>query len=243
MSPTDFPTFGTEHMVYMGVCLAIWLALPFIGKNYLSPSQRIGVALFLAVFTIFQEVLFDAFQIYIDDFFLKDDLSLHMCGIGLFLTAFALWKKSQAAFELAFFWGLVGAFQSIITPDPARWPYGDISIFWNFLSHGIIILNVIWLIWVDGMRCRKGSLLNTFLITNGVVFVIGVVNKILGDGANYWFICAKPGGDNPFLIGEWPYYLITFELVGFALMGLIYLPMWYSVHRQEKGGFKPSKTA
>ena len=68
MSPTDFPTFGTEHIVYMGVCLAIWLALPFIGKNYLSPSQRIGVALFLAVFTIFQEVLFDAFQIYIDDY-------------------------------------------------------------------------------------------------------------------------------------------------------------------------------
>ena len=171
MSPTDFPTFGTEHIVYMGVCLAIWLALPFIGKNYLSPSQRIGVALFLAVFTIFQEVLFDAFQIYIDDFFLKDDLSLHMCGISLFLTAFALWKKSQAAFELAFFWGLVGAFQGIITPDPVRWPYGDISIFWNFLSHGIVILNVVWLICVDGMRCRKGSLLNTFLITTHPLFL------------------------------------------------------------------------
>ena len=93
------------------------------------------------------------------------------------------------------------------------------------------------------MRCRKGSLLNTFLITNGVVFVIGVVNKILGEGANYWFICAKPGGDSPFLIGEWPYYLFTFELVGFAMMGLIYLPMWISVNRQEKGGFTPSKTA
>ena len=121
-----------------------------------------------------------------------------------------------------------------IATDPARWPYGDISIFWSFLSHGIVILNVVWLICVDGMRCRKGSLLNTFLITNGVVFVIGVVNKILGEGANYWFICAKPGGDSPFLIGEWPYYLFTFELVGFALMGLIYLPMWISVNRQEK---------
>jgi uncharacterized membrane protein YwaF len=93
------------------------------------------------------------------------------------------------------------------------------------------------------MRCRKGSLLNTFLITNGVIFVIGVVNKILGEGANYWFICTKPGGDSPFLIGEWPYYLFTFELVGFALMGLIYLPMWISVNRQEKGEFTPSKTA
>ncbi|MDC0234845.1 YwaF family protein [Candidatus Marinimicrobia bacterium] len=125
MSPTDFPTFGTRHMVYISFCLAIWFALPFIGKNYLSSSQRIGVALFLA-----------------------------------------------------YFWGLVGALQGILTPDPARWPYGDISIFWNFLSHGIVILNVVWLI-----------------------------------------------------------------LVGFSLIGLIYLPMWISVNGQEKGRFIPFKTA
>ncbi len=192
------------------------------------------MAILLAFFTIFQEVVFDVFQIYIDDFYLEDDLSLHMCGFSLFLTSYALWKKNQTAFELAFFWGLAGAFQGIITPDPSRWPYGDISVFWNFLSHGIIILNVIWLIWVDGMRCRKGSFLNTILITNGVIFMMSIVNKIIGHGANYWFICEKPGGDSPFLIGDWPYYLLTFEIVGFAMMGLIYLPMWIMVYRSEK---------
>ncbi|MBC8345565.1 MAG: TIGR02206 family membrane protein [Candidatus Marinimicrobia bacterium] len=234
MSPTDFPTFGTEHMIYMGVCLAIWLALPFIGKNYLSPSQRIGVALFLAVFTIFQEFLFDFYQIYINDFSFGDDLSLHMCGLGLFISAYALWKKNQTAFELAYFWGLAGAFQSIITPDPGRFPYGDISIFWNFLSHGLIILNVLWLIWVEGMRCRKGSLLNVLLVTNGIIFMMGYINTIIGNGANYWFLCNKPGGDSPFLIGEWPYYLIVIQLAGILIMGLIYMPMWFVVHRSEK---------
>ena len=243
MSPADFPTFGTEHNFYLIGCLAIWLLLPFIGKKYMTAEQRIGMAIFLAVFTIFQEVLFDFFQLYIDDFTIKEDLSLHMCGFSLFLSSYALWKKSQPAFELAFFWGLAGALQSILTPDPMRWPYGDISIFWNFLSHGIVILNVIWLILVDGMRCRKGSLLNTFLITNGVVFIMGIVNKIMGGGTNYWFICEKPGGDSPFLIGDWPYYLFTFEIVGFAMMGLIYLPMWIVVNRQEKGGFTTFDTA
>jgi hypothetical integral membrane protein (TIGR02206 family) len=240
MSPSDFPTFGTEHTLYIMGCLMIWFALPYIGKKYLSPSKRFSIAIFLAVFTIFQEVLFDFFQIYIDDFSIKEDLSLHMCGLSLFLSSYALWKKNQTAFELAFFWGLAGALQSILTPDPTRWPYGDISIFWNFLSHGLIILNVVWLMWVDGMRCRKGSLLNTVLITNGVIFVMGYVNTFLGEGANYWFICTKPGGDSPFLIGDWPYYLITFELVGFAMMGLIYLPMWIAVNRKEKGGVSPS---
>ena len=231
----DFPTFGAEHLTYMFACLFIWLALPYFGKHYLTSSKRYTVAIALAFITLFQEAIFDVFQLYIDDFNMGDDLSLHMCGFSLFLTSYALWKKSQASFELAYFWGLAGAFQAIVTPDPTRWPYGDISIFWNFLSHGIIILNVVWLIWVDGMRCRKGSLFNTVLITNGVVFVMGIVNKLLGEGANYWFICAKPGGDSPFLIGEWPYYLVTFQLVGFLMMGIIYLPMWIVVNRQEKG--------
>ena len=144
-------------------------------------------------------------------------------------------EKSQTAFELSFFWGLVGAFQAIITPDPTRWPYGDISIFWSFLTHGVIILNVIWLIWVDGMRCRKGSLLNTLLITSGTAFVIGHINKFLGEGANYWFLCNKPSGDSPFLIGDWPYYLIAFQLVGFLMMAIVYFPMWFVVNRGEKG--------
>ena len=65
----------------------------------------------------------------------------------------------------------------------------------------------------------------------------------MGGGTNYWFICEKPGGDSPFLIGDWPYYLFTFEIVGFALMGLIYLPMWIVVNRQEKGGFTTFDTA
>ena len=106
MSPADFPTFGTEHNFYLIGCLAIWLLLPFIGKKYMTAEQRIGMAIFLAVFTIFQEVLFDFFQLYIDDFTIKEDLSLHMCGFSLFLSSYALWKKSQPAFELAFFWGI-----------------------------------------------------------------------------------------------------------------------------------------
>ena len=33
------------------------------------------------------------------------------------------------------------------------------------------------------------------------------------------------------LIGEWPYYLITFQLAGILFMMLIYLPMWIAVKR------------
>jgi uncharacterized membrane protein YwaF len=81
------------------------------------------------------------------------------------------------------------------------------------------------------MRCRKYSLLNTAIVTNAAVFIVGIINKLIGNGANYWFICEKPSGDSPFLIGEWPYYLFTFQLAGFMLMAVIYFPMWLHVKR------------
>ena len=164
MTSAEFPTFGFEHNMYLLASFIIWLGLPFIGRKYLSKQQKMTVAIVLIAVTLLQELLFDFFQLYIDDFDLGDDLSLHMCGLSLFISCYALYYKSQAAFEISFFWGIVGASQAIFTPDPARFPYGDISVFFNFLSHGIIILNVFWLMIVDGMRCRKGSLLNTFFI-------------------------------------------------------------------------------
>ena len=69
------------------------------------------------------------------------------------------------------------------------------------------------------------------IITNAAVFVVGIINNIIGNGANYWFISQKPSGENPALIGEWPYYLITFQLAGILFMMLIYSPMWLVVKR------------
>ena len=61
------------------------------------------------------------------------------------------------------------------------------------------------------------------LITNAGVFIISFVNSVL-DG-NYWFICQKPGGKSPFIIGEWPFYFIGFEMFGILVLGLFYIPM------------------
>ena len=226
-----FQTFSFEHIIYIFICSAIWFLLPFIGRNYASKSQQRNIALALISVTLLQEFLHYFYKINLNSFNPAQDISLHMCGFSLFISCYALYTRNQTAFELAFFWGIAGALQAIITPDPTRFYFGYISTLWSFLSHGLIILNVFWMIFVFDMRCRKYSLLNTVLITNGAIFVVGIINKLIGNGANYWFICEKPSGENPALVGEWPYYLITFQLAGILFMMLIYLPMWISVKR------------
>ena len=218
----DFITFGFKHNLYLIGTFAIWLIVLFVGKTILNIKQQRSLVLFLIIVSISQELLDDIFQWNAGIWIIAEDLPLHMCGISLFTSIFALYKKNQTAFELSYFWGLSGAFQAIITPDPSRFVL-DVSAFWNFLSHGIIILNVLWLIIIDNMRCRSGSYINTIIITNSCLFIISIVNKILG--GNYWFICEKPGGESPFIIGDWPLYLIGFEISGILLLGLFYIPM------------------
>ena len=234
MNDYSFQTFSFEHNSYLLGLLLMWIILPLIGKKFLSKDQQRNVVFILIAVTLLQELLHYFFKINLNKFDIAQDLSLHMCGISVFISCYALYTKNQAAFELSFFWGLAGALQAVLTPDPTRFHFGYISTFWSFLSHGIIIMNVFWLIFVDNMRCRKNSLLNTILVTNGAIFIIGIINNAIGNGANYWFICEKPSGDSPFLIGEWPYYLFTFQLAGILFMSLIYLPMWFTVNRNER---------
>tara|TARA_Y100001960_G_scaffold60925_1_gene63584 strand:+ start:2370 stop:3086 length:717 start_codon:yes stop_codon:yes gene_type:complete len=234
MNDYSFQTFSFEHNSYLLGLLLLWFILPLIGKKFLSKDQQRNVVFILIAVTLLQELLHYFFKINLNKFDIAQDLSLHMCGISVFISCYALYTKNQAAFELSFFWGLAGALQAVLTPDPTRFHFGYISTFWSFLSHGIIIMNVFWLIFVDNMRCRKNSLLNTILVTNGAIFIIGIINNAIGNGANYWFICEKPSGDSPFLIGEWPYYLFTFQLAGILFMSLIYLPMWFTVNRNKQ---------
>ena len=46
-----------------------------------------------------------------------------------------------------------------------------------------------------------------------------------------------------FLIGDWPYYIFTFEIAAYFVMLIIYLPMWFVVNRSEKGGLPTTETA
>ena len=218
----NFETFGLEHNLYLIGTFTIWFLVLFTGKVILNLEQRRIFVLLLIFITISQELIDDILRWNVGIWDVAEDLPLHMCGISFFTSTYALFSKNQTAFELSYFWGLAGAFQAIITPDPTRFVM-DVSLFWNFLSHGLIILNVLWMIVIDNMRCRVGSYLNAVIITNGILFIISIVNSILG--GNYWFICEKPGGESPFIMGEWPLYIIGFQISGILLLGLFYIPM------------------
>ena len=148
MKDYSFQSFGLEHISYLLICISVWFFLPLIGRRYASQSQQRNIVLALISVTLLQELLHYFYKINLNSFDPAKDISLHMCGFSLFISCYALYTRNQTAFELSFFWGLAGALQAIMTPDPTRFYFGYISTLWSFLSHGLIILNVFWMIFV-----------------------------------------------------------------------------------------------
>ena len=229
MTGYPFDTFGPEHWTYLVALAFIWTGVVWAGRVVLGPRGQRRMVLVLAVVTLGQELVDDLIRAPRGVWELNDDLPLHLCSLAMLVGVWALLTKRQRVFEVAYYWGLAAASQALITPDNSRWQLGELDVFWNFLSHGIVVLNVLWLVFVEGMRCRPGSWWRVFLITNVALIPIGIIN--LAIGANYFFICRKPGGSSPFLVGEWPWYILGFEVLALAFFWVFSLPMSWEARK------------
>ena len=240
MTGYPFDTFGTKHLLYIGGLVLSWILVLYLGLRHLNPQQQRRLVLFLAFFSLGQELADDLIRVFQGVWDAGTDLPLHLCSLGMLVSVWAILSRKQWVFEIAYFWVLAAATQAILTPDNSRWRMGEFDVFLNFLSHGVIMLNVFWLVLADKMRCRPWSWLKVFLITNLLMIPISLINLALS--SNYFFICRKPGGESPFLIGEWPWYILWFEGIGFLFFCLLYLPMWWA-GRRSRGGSTSEATA
>ena len=66
-------------------------------------------------------------------------------------------------------------------------------------------------------------------MVNLIILPVGFINWLIG--SNYMYLCTKPGVESPFLIGEWPWYLIGLEGVALLLMAIATVPMIFLHHR------------
>ena len=73
------------------------------------------------------------------------------------------------------------------------------------------------------MKIRSNSLKETFFITNLLLLPVGLIDWLTN--SNYMYLREKPPVNNPFLIGDWPYYILGFEFLAFTFFSILYLIM------------------
>jgi len=203
--------------------LLLILIFLFTG-NWFNPENREKLAKVIGIVLIFRTVGVHFYWNYLGIWTIESSLPLHLCGLSAILSGIVLFWRKQWAYECLYFWGIPGAFHSLMTPEFTAGSSG-LLFYEYYLSHGGIILSAIYLTWVLGMKPRKRSWLRVFLWSQLLLPIIGLINWMLN--ANYMYLCIKPIAENPFLFGEWPWYIVGAEFAGLFHFFIVYLPFAY----------------
>lgn len=178
---------------------------------------------FIGFSVVVREIAWHIFLLYHNEWLLNESLPLHLCGISRLLGAFLLFFPRQLIFEYLILLGMAGAFQSFITPELT---HGDhpLLVLDFYYAHSAIIFIALYAFFVMNMKLNNWSWLRVFVFGHLLLTAVGIINYFI-DG-NYIYLCERPIANNPLVVGQWPYYLISFQvaaLIHIILFSVIFL--------------------
>ena len=217
MSPYIFEVFSLDHIISLIVIIFLFII-------FLRYNEKIGIEddsktflITLSILMIFLDLSEDIVRVFTGFYSINKDLPLQLCSIGVYLGAYNLIYRNQTIFNLIFYWGFVGATNAILTPDGDLFEL-KIFFFYSQAYHAALIFAVLWMIIKYGMRMEYKSIFQVVLYTNVIVGIITVINFALD--SNYMFLRIMPNSISPFLMGQWPTYILMVQVFSVVLLVL-----------------------
>ena len=174
---------------------------------------------YFAYLAIIVYVTTNIFTVIMGNWTVQDFLPLHLCNISYFICILVLLNKKQWMYEWTLLLALPSALNALITPE-LIWGSSNWHIFEYYFTHGSLIFVPLYLMFVMNYKLRIFSWWKTFLKAQIVILIVFLLNLILD--TNYMFLLSKPLVNNPFIIGDWPFYILFVQLIGFLHIVLIY---------------------
>ena len=217
MRPYTFQVFSIEHIISIIVIILVFIAF-FRFNKVLGINDKSRSFLFVLAFIMISlDLSEDLVRVFTGFYSIRKDLPLQLCSIGVYLAAFTLVSRKKTFFDLIFYWGFVGATNAILTPDGNLFEL-RIFFFYSQAYHAALIFAVLWLMIKYDMRMRYGSILKVVISTNIIVGLLSILNYALD--SNYMFLRQIPDSVSPFLMGEWPVYIIMVQVFSIILVVL-----------------------
>ena len=227
MTPSEFQTFGTPHLVVMGLTLALPMVLSGLAGRAGDGRTAKSIGYLLAAMLLVNEVTAGGYRLlqFGPDYFVRNYLPLHICGIANLITAATLVFRNRHTYEIAYFWGLVGSANAVITPGAIETGFPSWRFFQYFIAHSGIVVGVLYATWGLGMRPTLGGLFRAFIILNVFAVAVGIINLLLG--SNYMYLSKPPWGTvSPFFFAPWPWYIPILDAVALGMFFVVYLPIY-----------------
>ncbi|MGI9114334.1 MAG: TIGR02206 family membrane protein [Chthoniobacterales bacterium] len=220
-SAPAFHPYGIAHLIV----ITLTIVLPFIlwaiaGRR--PSAERIIIAILSAVL-ILNYAVYLALVRQFGAVTWQQVLPLQLCDWAMLVVIIALWTHRSGWFEVAYFWGLGGTVQAVLTPN-LSYGFPDFRFFSFFISHCGIIVGVVFLMLQHRLRPYPFSIVRVFAWTE-LYFVITLAADAF-TGFNYGFLLHKPEARTllSILSDYRPLYLLQMHAIALAFFVALYLP-------------------
>lgn len=230
----SFVPFGTAHISAIALSFALPVALAAFARDSELRDDMVRWGLVALMITnrvvwlgLVAEEGWESWQ---------NILPLHLCDWAAIAAGVSLLWPKQRAYELAYFWAFGGTLQAILTPELAA-GFPDLRFIIFFVSHGTVIIAVIYLLMTRGLRPTLASLPRVAAWSLFYMAVALSVDMIAG--TNFGYLRFKPFAPSLFdFMGAWPWYLAELVAVGTASLLVYYAPfliadLWRASRRRS----------
>ena len=222
-SAPEFHAWGPSHLtvVFLTIGLPFLLALIVHRTKWRVLERSICFAISALLLINYVAYVIVSRQLGVDHWYKV--LPLQLCDWAMAVIIVALWTGNRRWLEVAYFWGIGGTLQAIITPN-LRFGFPDLRFISFFVAHSGIIIGIVFLMLIYGFRPRGIGVLRTFAWTE-VYFVVAFTTDLL-TGENYGFLLHKPEAASllSFLSDSRPLYLLEFHGLAFLFFYALYAP-------------------
>jgi len=216
--------FGPAHLAIVCTVPALAALLALAHKSSLPGKKAIRFALALLLFAT--TVSYYSYFVATGAKMFPNHVPLELCDASLWLVIASLLTLKPAIFDVAYYWAVAGATQSLFTPNLVN-PTPFLSV-WFFLDHGLIVCATLYLVWSRQLRPRSGSVMRSLIAANIYAALVGTFDFVFK--TDYMFLRSKPPTPSLLdVLGPWPWYILTGEFLALGLFLLLYLPFRHPV--------------
>jgi hypothetical integral membrane protein (TIGR02206 family) len=219
----QFHPYGFPHLAVIFLTVALPFFLAFAVRRTKSRLLERSICFAISALLLINYVayLIVARQFGVTSW--QKTLPMQLCDWAMVVIVVALWTGSRRWLELAYFWGIGGTLQAIITPN-LRFGFPDLRFISFFVAHSGIIIGIVFLMLIYGFRPRPAGILRTFAWTEFYFVVAFTIDLMTGE--NYGFLMHKPEAASllSLLSDSLLPYLIEFHILAWLFFCLLYAP-------------------
>jgi hypothetical integral membrane protein (TIGR02206 family) len=226
MNAPKFHVYGPAHLVVIVATILLPFLLAAIVHRSESRAKRTE-RIIVGALTTLLVLNYAAYLIFVDlrggPMSWEQMLPLQLCDWGMVVVIVAMLSGNQRWFEVAYFWGIGGTLQAVLTPN-LRFGFPDVRFFSFFVSHSGIIVGIVFLMLVHKYRPYPMSIVRAFAWSE-LYFVVTMAADAW-TGFNYGFLLHKPEAFSilSFLSDSRPLYLLELQGLAVVFFVALYVP-------------------